>query len=317
MRVIRTLAVGLVTTGLVACAGEGAGDEELGEAQQAVTVANGTVVSAIQSDQQVLGGFPIVAVEPVTVTVFDLQIEAKAKWTSLLTTNLSWDADKVRQGQTLDVTRSTSALGAMKLLWTITGTIAPLGGLIPIDIGSIPIDFDLAGCTPPLDGSSFHCSADSPHVPLIDTFLPGTPFVKLAFGIDITGDGGPGTTTRTLYFGDEAGPTGDLVVNGDPQGDAHAMPCNKPAGTTIDYALDPFSWQPSNVVAVQQPKFIIGFHDPFLSIPIVLFEAPFGPSVVTHPTFDLTGAGNTVALGELLPNNVSPTVSSAGPFSGQ
>jgi PKD repeat protein len=308
--------VAALATGVIACAGEGAGDEEFGETEQAVTIQNGAVASPVASAQQALGGFPIVGVEPISVTVFDLQVSAQAQWQGVITSSLEWDGDKVRQGQTLDVKRTGSSLGLFKLLWTITGEIKPVGGLIPINIGTIPIDFDLANCAPPLDGTAFSCSADSPHFTLFDGLLPTTPFVRLAFGIEISGEGAAATTTRTLYFGDEAGPTGSLEVTPAQLGDEQAMPCNKPAGTTIDYALDPFSWSPASVKAVQQPKFIIGFHDPFLSIPIVLFEAPFGPAIETFPTFTLEGPGNTVALGELLANNVNPTVTSVGPFSG-
>ena len=315
MRVVRTCVAGLVAGGLVACAGE-TGDEELGETQQAVSIQNGVVASAAESASQPLGGFNIIGFEPASLTVFDLHVNAQAKWTAVFTTNVSWDGDKVRQGQTLDVSRTGSSLGVFKALWTLTGTLKPLG-LFDVDIGSIPLAVDIGGCAPPLDGSAFHCSADSPSLTLFDGLLPTTPFVRIAIGIDVTGDGGAAKTTRTLYFGDEQGPQGELEVSADTLGDANPMPCSKPAGTTVDYALDPFSWTPSNVKAVQQPKFVIGFHDPFFSIPIVLFEAPFGPAIDTTPEFTLEGAGNTVSLGELLPNNVLPTIAPLGPFSGQ
>ncbi|HEY5920294.1 MAG TPA: PKD domain-containing protein [Kofleriaceae bacterium] len=316
MRVARTCAVGLVVGGLVACAGETGGDEELSETAQAVSIQNGAVVSAVESSTNPLGGFPIIGIEPVTLTVFDLDVVAQAKWTAAFTTNLSWDGDKVRQGQTLDVQRSGSSIGVLKVLWTITGQLRPLG-LFEINLPPIPLDVDLAGCAPPLDGSAFSCSADSPHLTLFDGLLPTTPFVRIAIGVEVTGEGAAAQTTRTLFFGDEQGPQGELEVTPETLGDANPMPCSKPVGTTVDYALDPFSYTPVNVTARQQPKFIIGFHDPFFSIPITLFEAPFGPVIETTPDFTLEGAGNTVALGELLANNVLPTIAPLGPFSGQ
>jgi len=317
MKVVRTCVVGLVAGGLVACAGE-TGDEELGQTEQGLTLASGSIVSPVVSESADVGGYPINLVEPSTVTLFDLQVAAKVKWQGVFTSALEWDADKVRQGQLLDVKRTGSSLGILKVLWTITGTIRPAGGLFgTINIGTIPFDLDVAGCTPPLDGSPFACSADSPSVTLFDGFLPTTIYVKLRFGIDFDGEGAAASTTRTLYFGDEAGGTASLELTPDQLGDGNAMPCNKPAGTTVDYALDPFSWSPSSLTVTQQPKIVIGFHDPIFSIPIDAFDIPIGPAIVSNPSLTLEGPGNTASLGELQANNVAPTVSSVGPFSGQ
>jgi PKD repeat protein len=316
MRAVRTCAMALVA-GVLGCAGETGTDEELGEAEQAVTTTTGSIVSPIASESQDVGGYPIVFIEPSTVTEFDLQVQAKVKWQGVVTSALEWDADKVRQGQVLDVKRTGTSLGVLKVLWTLTGTVRPAGGIFgTIDIGTVPFDLDVAGCTPPLDGSPFHCTAGSPMITLFDGLLPTTIYVRLGFGIDFAGEGAAAQTTRTLYLGDEAGPTASLDVTPDQLGDENAMPCNKPAGTTIDYALDPFSWSPATVKVVQQAHIIIGFHDPFLSIPIDAFDIPIGPAFESHPSFTLDGPGNTAALGELLPNNVLPTVESAGPFFG-
>jgi PKD repeat protein len=317
MRHVRMCAVALAASGLVACADESMIDEEnLGETEQALTVATDSIASPVASASQPLGGFDIDGIEPSTLTVFHLHVEAQAKWEAVIGTNLSWDADKVRQGQTLDVERTGSSLGLIKVLWTLTGELRPLD-LFGINIGTIPLAVDVAGCTPPLDGGPFSCEASSPELTLHDVFLPGTPFVRIAIEVRFTGDGAPANTTRTLFLGDEAGASANLTVTPDPQGDAAPMPCSKPVGTTVDYALDPYSWSPAYTKVVQQPKFIIGIHDPILSIPITLFEAPFGPAIPVEPSFTLEGPGATVSLGELLANNVLPTIAPLGPFSGQ
>jgi hypothetical protein len=301
--------VALLATGVVSCAGEtGTEEETLSETKQAVSLENGAIASAVESNSQDLDGFPIIGYEPTTFSTLDLVVSAKAKWKGVITSSLEWDADKVRQGQTLDVKRTGSSIGFFKMLWTVSGTINVLG-FIPVDI-DFPIDFDLVNCAPPLDGSDFHCEATSPSFTLFDGFIPTTPFVKLAFGIEMSGTGAAATTTRTLYFGDEATPSGSLELTPEQLGDERAMPCNKPAGTTVDYALDPFTWAPASVKAVQRPKLLIGIN-PFPAV-----EIDFGPSVTTYPTFTLEGPGNTASLGELLPNNVNPTVDSVGPFAG-
>ena len=318
MRAARTCAVALLATGLGACAGDemDLNDVELGETEQALTIASDNVAAAVESASHPLGGFDILGVEPVTATVFHLHVEAEAKWQATIDTALSWDVDKVRQGQTLDVTRSGTASGKIVVLWTLTGTLRPLN-LFDVDIGTIPLAVDVTGCTPTLDGAAYSCVATSPEITLFDGFLQGTPFVRLALDVNFWGEGAAAATARTLVLGDEAGAEAELEVTPEELGDAAAMPCNKPVGTTVDYVLDPFQWAPSVSNAAQRPKFVIGIHDPILAIPVTLFEAPFGPDIPSSPAFALGGPGATVSLGELQANNVLPTIAPLGPFSGQ
>jgi PKD repeat protein len=317
MRAFRTCAVALAASGLAACAGESMIDEEnLGQTEQAATIETDTIAAPVQSTSQPVGGFSIVGTEPLTQTVFDLQVNAEARWDAVIGTDLSWDADKVRQGQTLDVERTGSAVGLMKVLWTLTGTIRPLD-LFDVDIGTIPLAIDVGGCTPPLDGGPFGCEASSPELTLFDGLLQGTPFVRIAIDVRFDGEGAPAAATRTLQLGDDVGPAADLDITPELLGDKSPMPCDKPVGTSVDYTLDPYSWSPAFTKAAQQAKFVIGVHDPILSIPITLFEAPFGPAITTDPSFTLEGPGATVSLGELKANNVLPTIAPLGPFSGQ
>jgi PKD repeat protein len=325
---MQKLVAAALTTGLIACAGETPGvdgeEEATGETQQGLSSAAASIVSAIESDNHNLGGFNIDGIEPATLTVFHLHVNTQARWVGEITTDLSWDPDKVRQGQTLDVGRTSAATGTMKVLWTLTGTLRPLN-LFDIDVGEIPIAIDLASCNPVLaegDGDIV-CTASSPGISLVPGILPFEPYVELAIDIHFKAKRDAAKTTRTLLLGDEAGPEAELAINNGSETDAFAMPCNKPAGTELEYVMDPFEWTPVSVTAKQQPKFSIGIWLP--SNPIIIYPLIKSPSIADLPFGDfpeidvpmsLTGPGNSAALGALQANNVTPTAS-AGSFAGQ
>src|SRR5262245_21141305 len=96
---------------LAACAGDlgkdDKDDDNVEQTQQAVTATTQTqsIAASIGSSLQDLGGFPLEGFEPVTLSVFHLTIAAQAKWVATINTDVTWDSDKVRQGQNLDVSR--------------------------------------------------------------------------------------------------------------------------------------------------------------------------------------------------------------------
>ncbi|MBA3499294.1 MAG: PKD domain-containing protein [Myxococcota bacterium] len=313
----------------MACAGDspGEGEEATGETEQGLSTASASIVSAVESAQHNLGGFNIDGIEPATLTVFHLHVNTKARWVGGITTDLSWDPAKVRQGQTLDVSRTSSATGTMKVLWTLTGTLRPLN-LFDVDIGEIPIAVDLASCNPVLHHDAgtpeeILCTATSPGISLVPGILPFEPYVELAIDIHFKAKRDAAKTTRTLLLGDEQGAQGELAINDGSQNDPLAMPCNKPAGTELEYVMDPFEWTPVSVSAKQQPKFSIGIwlpSNPITIYPLIkspsIADLPFGDFPAIDVPMSLTGAGGSASLGTLQANNVTPTAS-AGSFSGQ
>lgn len=328
---MKKLMAAALTTGLIACAGDTPGegeDEATGETEQGLSSASASIFSAVESENHNLGGFNIDGIEPATLTVFHLNVNTKAKWVGGITTDLEWDPDKVRQGQTLDISRTSSATGTMKVLWTLTGQLRPLD-LFDVDIGEIPIAVDLASCNPSLhhdDGTpdEITCTATSPGVSLMPGIVIFEPYVEIAIDIHFKAKRDAGKATRTLLLGDEQGPQAELALENGAQNDSFAMPCNKPAGTELEYVLDPQEWTPISVTAKQQPKFSIGVWLP--SNPITLYPLVKSPSIADIPFGDfpekeiamsLTGAGGSAAIGALQANNVTPTVASVGPFSGQ
>jgi hypothetical protein len=127
-----------------------------------------------------------------------------------------------------------------------------------------------------------------------------------------------GVVTRAfLIDNQEVVPGTDLDLTPSTQTETFSVPCSKPAGDDVQYALDPYHWNPQSTAARQQPRFAIGIRDPFFgAVKIELFHDSFGPAIDTTPDFELDGAGATLDFGALKPNNVSPTIAPFGLFSG-
>jgi PKD repeat protein len=273
---------------------------------------------AVASSSADLGGYTIIGFEPITLSVFHLNVTAHATWSGDLTTAVSWDSGKVRQGSSLDVTRQVSATsGNIAVQWVVTGTVSPLG-LGNIDIGTVNLSKDDVTCAPQLTGGAYHCKATSDAITLVETpGIPLSPYVKLAIQVDfgITPQGAVVTRNFTIG-GNPAATAADLSLTSDPQTETFAIPCNTNAGDSVAYAQDPMDWAPATTSS-QQPVFQIGLMDPVFGLAELpaIFNAPFGSPVNTNPAFDLTGA-HTTDLGALLANNVPPTIDPVGPFSG-
>ncbi len=293
------------------------------DTEQALTATTTTssISSSVDSTSQDLGGFNIVGVEPATATVFNLNVTAQARWLGTIGTNVTWDTDKVRQGQHLDVTRvATTTDGVIKVLWSVTGTLRPLD-LFDVNIGTIPLSVDVSSCAPSLDpnAGSFDCSASSSGIDLVYTpGVPASPWVDLALGVHFTITPNGGVVTRQFLVGDtEVVPQDDLDLTTQNADESVAMPCSQPVGTDVQYVLDPYHWSPASTSASQQPQFDIGVTDPFIGVgKITIASVAFGQPALSSPAFDLTGAGTSVDLGALQENNVLPTIAPLGPFNG-
>jgi hypothetical protein len=273
----------------------------------------------LSSAPQGLGGFQILGVEPTTATVFNLNVSAQAVWNGTINTEVGYDPDKVRQGANLSVARSAPVTsGALQVLWTVTGTLSPFG-IGGIDIGTIPLSIDSLSCAPQLAGAVYSCTATSGGVSLVDTpGVPASPYVELALQVtfDVTPEGV--ITGREIKVGDTViASNPDLELGASASTESFAMPCNKPVGDAVTYALAPYHWTPATK-AVQQPHIRIGLRDPIIGavkLP-ALVSLPYGPAITTHPSFNLAGTGHTTAMGTLKANNVLPTIAPFGLFSG-
>ena len=89
-------------------------EEETSEEAQAVTMQTANAAASIHTNGFQSLGDPlhlVGAIATLPPTTFDITLSPSLKWEAVETTELTWDGDKVRQGQTLDVERkgSTSA----------------------------------------------------------------------------------------------------------------------------------------------------------------------------------------------------------------
>src|SRR5689334_13091698 len=106
---------------LAGCTTSESGDDKESATEQAVTQQSTTIPFQLTSQVFGLGGFQIggspssdAGSAPVS-----LAITAQGKWTSTANTNLTWDADKVRQGQTLNISRTVGPVtGKLSVLWS-------------------------------------------------------------------------------------------------------------------------------------------------------------------------------------------------------
>src|SRR5262245_50076303 len=92
---------------------------------------------SLSSGSENLGGYHIGGYDSLGLASFDVDVAAKATWTSPLQTVVGWDTAKVRQGADLPVARSVSplALGTLKVRWTVTGSVKPKG-FASVDFGT-------------------------------------------------------------------------------------------------------------------------------------------------------------------------------------
>jgi hypothetical protein len=275
---------------------------------------------AIASSSENLGGYDIEGIEPATLSVLHLHVTASAKWSAVISTNVSYESDDVRQGAELSVKRSApAALGSLKVTWTVTGTLRPLD-LFDIDVGSIPVSVDSVSCVPHFSGGAFDCTALSDGISLADTpCVPLSPYVELKLEVKFTVTPEGITAHRVFAVKATNQAEDDLQLDASAKTDDLPVPCDKPANSPVTYALDPYDYSPSTQ-ATQQPHITIGVRDPGYALGCSklppLADIAFGPPVVTYPAFDLTGEGHTTDMGKLLANDISPTIAPIGTFSG-
>ena len=251
------------------------------------------------------------------LATFDVDVSTHATWTGNLLTNLGWDSANVRQGAPLTVSRSTPfQTGSLKVSWNISGSVNPLGqGNVYFSTKSIS---DEAGCMPLTLGTSYECTAETPSVALVKTpGIPGSPYVKVRLRARFTITPEGVITSRSLSVGGSpAVPASSLSLSASPAWETRTLPC-APTGSDVAYRLGSPHFTPA-VTATQQPTIQIGLMDPVLGLSEMpaLYDHAFGLPSVSKPAFDLSGSGHTWDLGDLLANNVAPTIAPLGTFSG-
>jgi hypothetical protein len=275
----------------------------------------------VTSNQVDLGGFqilpPIVLPAPLPIVLTDITVTANATWSGDLTTNVGWDTDDVRQGADLDVARSAPLpSGEIDVVWQVAGKANG------IDFGPTNVSKDDVTCAPALSGGGpLHCEGTSDGFWLpaaIPSPIPTTLIVAvLAIGVafDVTPEGAVVGRRFSVGGNNVAGPD-DLSLTESPQSETFSLSCTAQAGDAVDYELDPYDWAP-DATATQQTKIRIINTGPFgVGEAFEYTSLDIGPAQVSNPAFALSGSGFTTAMGPLQANNVAPTISPLGTFSG-
>jgi len=291
----------------------------------AAAPASNTQTVPVTSGSFDLGGFvipgPIPLPAPLPVVVSDLTITASAAWSGDIQTTVAWDGDQVRQGSSIDVTRSSpSTDGKIDVTWTVSGKVDGAG------FGPTTVSKDDVACTPALSGGGFACTGRSGGLLLPGAIPSPIPFtlIEAQLAIDVSFDVTPtgAIVGRDFTIGGTSipGPTanpGTIGLSDSPSTETFTVPCGAKAGDAVAYALGGYHWTPTTAAAQQTVIRIIN------SVPFGTDEAfqygsdiDVGPETDTAPAFDLAGSGFLTSLGPLLANDVDPTIAPFGAFSG-
>jgi chitodextrinase len=268
----------------------------------------------LASESESLGNYHLGGYDVLGVSEWDVDVASKATWTAGLDTHVAWDTANVRQGASLPVTRFTPLInGTMKVSWSVSGSVkvGELGGAFSTKSMSVS-----ATCLPVTLGTGYDCTANSPALYLVKTpGLPNSPYVKLLIKTKFTVTPEGAITNRTFTTSGGSS-SATLPLSQAINYETLKVPC-APVGSAASYRLGSIHYTPA-VSAFQSPTIQVGFMDPVLGaaeMPAVV-DKPFGPSIKANPAFDLSGAGHATDLGDLLPNNVKPTVSLMDTYTG-
>ena len=111
--------------------------------------------ASIASETENLGTYSVNAHDLANLVDFDMDIKSRATWTGNLSSHVGYSDTNVRQGAPLTVTRMTPfQTGKMKVSWTVSGTVKPLG-FSTVNLGTKTFSDD-ASCMPALLGSLLH-----------------------------------------------------------------------------------------------------------------------------------------------------------------
>jgi len=279
----------------------------------ASTVAD-SFTNHLSSGSESLGTYHLDGYDAFHISNWDVDVTSKATWTADLRTDVMHD-NAIRQGASTSVSRMIPlADGTIKISWSASGHVQ-VGDWGGASFSGKTMSVD-ATCLPPTLGSTVkECSAVSPPLYLIKGAGPLTPYVKLVLKtkFSITPEGA--ITKRTFSVGDDAVAATQTLDQGI-FGETLKAPCG-PVGSPISYRLSNIHYTPK-VTSTQQPTVQVGLMDPVIGVAEspALYEGAFGPAIKATPAFDLAGSGHSYDFGDLLANNVKPTVSLPATFTG-
>jgi PKD repeat protein len=230
-----------------------------------------------------------------------------------------FDPSQVRQGQTVQANDSynTPSAGNLTINWTLANTNVSWG---PFSIGPFSPTFSASGpCDILGGGPDYTCDVTSGQQTLLDPGWPTVgPYANLSMGgvVTITPQGL--STLRSTTFSGGSGPSAGITLSEAPITDNVVIPCTVAAGDDLNYSLGSLS--ATDGISVDSSLiFDVGAEAPDPIVPFLEDHVQFAsPSIdfgTTTGTISTSGGGTSFDLGDVLANNIHPTVNAGGPYS--
>jgi hypothetical protein len=248
-----------------------------------------------------------------------LTASASLDWSQAAAVAVSWNPDDVRQGRHLDPSDdyNRSAPGTMSITYSVSGTgslDASSEGFGTLSIGFGPISVTASGtCDLKTSGSAYACHLESGSVDLFDLgpAALGTPYVHGKMVADVTVTPDQLATLRTASAGGQTVGTNALQLPEDAVVDPLLVGCKVGTGDSLSYALGDFSATPGlHIVSGVEISAGVIVPNPITAVPGIYVELASDtfPVATTDMPVTMTGAGGSVDLGAIKPNNIAPTL---------
>jgi PKD repeat protein len=206
----------------------------------------------------------------------------------------------------------------MSVTWTLNNLQVSWDGIGPVSLGS-PQFAASGACTLLAGGPNYDCQFASNQNNLLDTWpIPG-PYVSVGMAADVTVTPQGVATLRSASFGGNPGGTANLSLGAAPITDNLQVPCTVGSGSDLQYTLGSLNSTPG-ISSASSIVFNVGLESPgpFFGLPEI--DIPFAEPTIALPaqngSISMNGNGATFDLGSVQSNNVPPSASAGGPYSG-
>jgi PKD repeat protein len=262
----------------------------------------------------------VTATDPVSGVTATFDLVTALKWTQAANVGVTFDSNLVRQGRSVDpsVSYTRNGSGSMTMTWTLSNLKVSWGSVGPLGLGSPA--FNVTGDCDLLASGSETCHLASGQIGLLDPGFPNvSPYVKLSLAADVTVSPQGIATVRQATFGGNPSGTSNLTLGESPVTDALSIPCSVGTGDEMLYSLGTLS-STQGVSVASSLVFDVGaeFPDPVIPFKedLVSFATPTIPLSTDTGNMSMSGAGGTFDMGAVQHNNIPPTPSAGGPYSG-
>ncbi|MBO9521805.1 MAG: PKD domain-containing protein [Nocardioidaceae bacterium] len=245
-----------------------------------------------------------------------LSFSADADWSQPAVVSVDWDPDQVRQGRNADpsVDYGRPASGTLSIHYSVTGEVAVDTDAFGTLGMSVTAGITTTGsCALKASGAAYDCHLESGDVGVFDPsiFAVGFPYLTLKMVSDVTVTPDALETVRTARTPSQVVGTNDLDLGEDAQTDPLLIGCKIPAGDDLGYELGDLSSTPGLHIA-SGVNVDAGFVapnpvtvTPGFRVSVYNTTVPVATSDISVP---MSGAGGSVDLGTIQPNNIPPSL---------